>query len=89
MFSVRPSSRSTPVSQRWSATVAAAVVAVAVVVAGAVAVVVAVEVEAGAAETRLPSATLAGKDLRALQPGLTEQSRLCFSYSFLACGKAF
>jgi hypothetical protein len=72
-FSVRPSSRSTLVSLRWSATVAAEEMAVAVVVAGAVAaavVAVVVEVEAGAAETLPLLATAAGKALALLSTRL-------------------
>jgi len=61
-FSVRPSSRSTPVSLRWFATVVAAAVAAVVEVAGAVAVVaVAAEVVAGAAATAPLLVTAAGR----------------------------
>lgn len=57
----RPSSRSTLVSPRWSATAVVEEVAVAVVVAGAVAVAAVVEVVAGAVATLPLLVTAAGK----------------------------
>ena len=75
-FSVRPSSRSTRVSPRWSATVAAAV-AVVVEAAGAVAAVVAAaEVVAGAAATAPLLVTAAGRQSRPVTLYSTDSSHL-------------